>query len=282
MTATGAGAAPHPLAERARQFLGIIAGWIAALGRPARIALSAMPFIIERQRLRVGAIAVVMLVIVAMVWLDAVTIGAVARLPNWINETYNDLTDYGRSTWFLWPSGLLVLLMAAAYTRAATRMSQLVLTAIAVRSGFVFLAIGIPGLIDTISKRWIGRVRPSQFGPFAYHPLSWNSAYASLPSGHATTAFAAAIAVGALWPRARTVIWIYAALIAISRVVIYAHHPSDVLAGAMVGGVGALLVRQSFAARGLAFGVTPQGAIAAFPGPSKRRIKSVARALLAE
>jgi len=279
MTATGAGAAPHPLAERARQFLGIIAGWIAALGRPARIALSAMPFIIERQRLRVGAIAVVMLVIVAMVWLDAVTIGAVARLPNWINETYNDLTDYGRSTWFLWPSGLLVLLMAAAYTRAATRMSQLVLTAIAVRSGFVFLAIGIPGLIDTISKRWIGRVRPSQFGPFAYHPLSWNSAYASLPSGHTAAAFSALVAIGSLFPRLRPLLWVYAVTIAMSRVIIAAHFLSDVIAGAAVGAFGAVLVRQWFAARRLGFYLDGEGKVRALRGPSLQRLKKLVRAV---
>ena len=71
-------------------------------------------------------------------------------------------------------------------------------------------------------------------------PFSWRPAYASLPSGHATTAFAALVAIGAIFPQARALMWIYAVLIALSRVIITAHHPSDVIAGAIVGAVGAL------------------------------------------
>ena len=61
-----------------------------------------------------------------------------------------------------------------------------------------------------------------------------------MPSGHATTAFAALVAIGAIFPQARALMWIYAVLIALSRVVVTAHHPSDVIAGAIVGAAGAL------------------------------------------
>ena len=105
--------------------------------------------------------------------------------------------------------------------------------------------------------------------------------YASLPSGHATTAFAAAVAIGALWPRTRPLMWAYALIIAVSRVVLTAHHPSDVLAGALVGALGALLVRDWFAARRLGFARRPDGRIRPLPGPSFRRIKRVARQLVA-
>ena len=47
--------------------------------------------------------------------------------------------------------------------------------------------------------------------------------------------------------------WTYAIIIGVSRVVLTAHFPSDVLAGAVVGVVGVLLVRDWFATRGLAF-----------------------------
>ena len=70
-------------------------------------------------------------------------------------------------------------------------------------------------------------------------------------------------------------------LIAVSRVVLTAHHPSDVLAGAVFGAVGALLVRDWFAARRLAFVLGPDGAIRPLPGPSFARLKRVARQLLA-
>jgi membrane-associated phospholipid phosphatase len=67
-----------------------------------------------------------------------------------------------------------------------------------------------------------------------------------------------------------------------SRVAVEAHYPSDVFAGAVVGAVGAMMVRRYFALRRLGFSVSQVDAVQAFPGPSLRRIKSVARALLAQ
>jgi undecaprenyl-diphosphatase len=94
--------------------------------------------------------------------------------------------------------------------------------------------------------------------------------------------FSVLVAFGTLWPRARTILWIYALLIAVSRVVVTAHYPSDVLAGAVVGAVGGLLVRRYFALRRLGFSVGPDAVLHQKPGPSLRRIKSVARALLSQ
>ena len=131
----------------------------------------------------------------------------------------------------------------------------------------------------------IGRARPLVGGsldPYLFSPFNWTTDYASLPSGHATTAFAVLAAFGTLWPRGRTVFLIYALLIAASRVAVTAHYPSDVLSGALVGVVGALLVRRWFALRGLGFSIAPDGVLHQKLGPSLRRIKSVARALLAQ
>jgi undecaprenyl-diphosphatase len=59
--------------------------------------------------------------------------------------------------------------------------------------------------------------------------------------------------------------------------VVTAHHPSDVIAGAIFGAVGAFLVRNWYARRDLAFTVLADGAVLRMPGPSWRRIKAVAR-----
>ena len=63
--------------------------------------------------------------------------------------------------------------------------------------------------------------------------------------------------------------WIYAAAIMISRVAVLAHHPSDVIAGALVALVGTHLLRRWFAARGLVFRAIDLGAK---PAPSLARI----------
>ena len=68
--------------------------------------------------------------------------------------------------------------------------------------------------------------------------------------------------------------WLYALIIMVSRVVVLAHHPSDVIAGALVGIVGALLVRRWFAARRLLFAAAD---LRAFSGPSWQRIKAALR-----
>jgi len=59
--------------------------------------------------------------------------------------------------------------------------------------------------------------------------------------------------------------WVFALLIMFSRVVVLAHHPSDVIVGALVGAVGAVLVRRWFAARRLVFSAHE---LKAFRGPS--------------
>jgi undecaprenyl-diphosphatase len=156
-------------------------------------------------------------------------------------------------------------------------MSRGVLTALAARFGFLFLAIGVPGLFATVVKRLIGRARPFVGGhdhPFAYMPFIWRPEYAAMPSGHSTTSVAAAIAIGAIWPRTRWVMWLYALTIMLSRVVVLAHHPSDVIAGALVGAAGVYLVRRWFVARRLVF--CPRD-LRAYPGPSLRRIWAALR-----
>ena len=215
--------------------------------------------------------AVAIAVIVAtMVLLDAWSVRQARGLPADLLTAARRFTDLGKAGWFLWPLGILLLALVAIYSPAMPRFSRGVLAAWAVRIGFVFTAIAVPGLFVTIVKRH-DRAGPAVrvAGPdvWAYEPFSWHARYASFPSGHATTAFAALVAIGAIFPQARALMWIYAVLIALSRVMITAHHPSDVIAGAIVGAVGAVMVRNWFAARRLGFAVAADGSVQADARP---------------
>jgi undecaprenyl-diphosphatase len=234
------------------------------------------------EQVGIAAAAALVICLVGMIFVDAAMIRGAGHLPHSLIWFFEQITDFGLGAWFLWPLGLLFIVIVA-LPMTLPRIPQLVLAAFAVRVGFLFVAIGLPGLFVSIIKRMIGRARPLVTGvvdPHLFSPFIWRADYASLPSGHATTAFAVLVAFGALWPRARAALWIYAMLIAISRIVVTAHFPTDVLAGAVVGSVGALIVRRWFALRHLGFSVQADGTVRQWPGPSLRRIKAVARGLL--
>ena len=221
--------------------------------------------------------------IAAMILLDAAVAEAVRNFPSWVLFTFRELTDFGKSGWFLWPSGIFLLAIALAASAPLPHFSRLLLAVLAVRVAFLFAAIALPSLAVTIVKRLIGRARPFVGGhvdPFLYMPPIWRPDYASMPSGHAATAFAAAIAVGLLWPRMCIPMLAYAFLIAASRVVLDAHYLSDVIVGAAAGTVGAFLMRDWFAARRLAFVVGEGGMISRLPGPLLARLRAVVRTLL--
>jgi membrane-associated phospholipid phosphatase len=240
-----------------------------------------VPFVPAWRRLKVPAALAIGAIALAMAFLDTPLHNIATVLPEWMVDDAFVVTDFGLSGWILVPAGVPLVLTALVASPALDTMSRAAFAMVAARFGFVFVAVGLPGLVSTIVKRWIGRVRPSEAGPFAYEPFSWRPDYASFPSGHTTTAFAALVAIGALCPRLRPVLWIYAVAIGVSRVMVSAHYPSDVIAGAAFGAFGAVLVRDWFAVRRLGFCVGRDGDVHAMTGPSLRRIKRVAAKLIA-
>jgi membrane-associated phospholipid phosphatase len=226
----------------------------------------------------IAAFAVVVAVIVASMFVfDTKAIEWARREPLWLHDFADEITNYGRSSVFLYPFGFVLIVLAAVSSPWLTKKSQGVLAVLAIRFGFLFVAIGLPSLFATIVKRLIGRARPYVGGhddPFAYMPFIWKPEYASMPSGHATTAAAAAVAISLVCPRLRAVMLIYMLVIMASRILIFVHHPSDVLGGAVVGVVGALIVRRWFAVRGLGFSPAD---LQPYAWPSWARLKATVR-----
>ena len=273
-------AAPIAMWRRCLDNIGVT---LATLTRKPRIDPK-RPWLLPPRQLAIAAGVAVAVFVLGMIFVDAPSTRAAQRLPHWIVSFFDSITDYGKSGYVLWPLGLAFLALAS-LPPLGSRMQQRVLAAIMVRVGFLFAAVAVPGLFGTIVKRLIGRACSLVGGsldPSLFHPFAWRSEYASLPSGHATTSFALMVAVASLWPRARTCVLIYAVLIAISRVVVTAHYASDVVAGAVVGVAGAMMVRRWFAVRRLGFSIGPDGVPQAYPGPSGKRTRALARAMLAD
>jgi len=189
------------------------------------------------------------------------------------------LTDFGKAEYVLWALFALtaVVLIASAAMRG---MARSLLLGLGTRLQFLFFAVLVPVLTGDLLKWIVGRGRPfvgGEANAFNFQHFVGSEAYASFPSGHANTAIALAFAVSALWPRTRFVMLVYALIICATRLVLLAHHPSDVVAGALVGVIGAMVVRYWFAARRLGFAIERDGTIVALPGPSLERLKRVAR-----
>lgn len=127
-----------------------------------------------------------------------------------------------------------------------------------IAAGFIFVIIIDPGLkkkwsghllfictagavaiiIGDSLKYLLGRYRPVMlFEKDLYGLHFFSSKWASLstPSGHTVRAFSLLTAVSLLYRRFAVVLLSLAALIGVSRVMVTAHYPSDVLFGAFIG-----------------------------------------------
>jgi membrane-associated phospholipid phosphatase len=230
---------------------------------------------LARQALLITAV-VGMLVVALMVGVDAWEIGLMPPRGTASLWPVRILTEFGKDAYVL--CMLALMLLAVGLAAAALRgTSQARLLSFGMRLQFLFFAVLVPLLAGEMIKWIVGRGRPFVGGkanPFNFVYFAGTEGYASFPSAHAITGFALAFAVSAVWPWTRGAMIAYALLIAFSRLVLLAHHPSDVVAGALIGVVGAMGVRYWFAARGLGFAIGTDGAISPLaPG----RLKRVAR-----
>lgn len=208
-----------------------------------------------------GAVLIIALILLA----DPVAQRVLPEWPRSLVHVASIVTNLGDSGFYLIPIGVLLLLLAAVDLQLPHRL-DIALRQIWLQLAFAFTVIAATGLIVNIGKRMIGRVRPLHVDPGAYlhfEPFSWRASNASFPSGHATTAWTvAAVLVLLCGPRLRPYVFVIGTLVCISRVILGAHYPADVVAGALFGWFATLWFAQFLARRGLVFRQNPDGALA--------------------
>ena len=97
-------------------------------------------------------------------------------------------------------------------------------------------------LNNMLLKRLVARTRPYEAVEGLHRLIEAQSDF-SFPSGHSGCAFAAAVVIFLMCPRRIGIpALVLAALIALSRLYVGVHFPTDVLAGACIGTLAAVLV----------------------------------------
>lgn len=208
----------------------------------------------------------VLLSIVAALTIDEWAIGWARGLPAPIIALFQWLTGFGTSGWLLYPLAGLCLVLLLVDWQSISRRIAVAWTEIGIIAGFAFLSIAGSGILANVFKQLIGRGRPAVFdreGAFSLSPFQFDYAYASLPSGHATTMGSLAVIVAVVAPRWRIPAIALCGLVASSRVIVGAHYPSDVIAGFLLGSAYTWFYALALAEAGIAFARAPSGPIRA-------------------
>jgi undecaprenyl-diphosphatase len=127
---------------------------------------------------------------------------------------------------------ILAFLFAGGHRRAETRRA-------AVAAG---LSAGLGLAVAQVITRIVDRPRPFVAHPAAVHLFSHHAADPGFPSDHATAAFAIGVALllrNRLWG---AIVLVFATILAVGRVAMGVHYPTDVIGGAVLGTLAALVL----------------------------------------
>ncbi len=160
-------------------------------------------------------------------------------------EFWDALSRLGRGEWYLIPTGAgLLLLWAARRLRLARQGREW--------RNFCWLMLAVlasTGVLVNLFKVLFGRARPREIYRTGEQGFFWfrmDSAYHAFPSGHTAVVMSAALVGGLVFPRLRLFFLVVAGLIALSRVLTYAHFPGDLAAGGLLAVCVVALWRRQF------------------------------------
>ncbi len=196
--------------------------------------------------------------------IDPLILEVVRGLDPGVRGFFRSITDLGKSSWILLPTGLAFILLAALRTRDIGLKAAAAYGYVAQIVAFLFVSVAVAGIVASLAKAIIGRARPKLFdtlGSFAFEPFAFSSDFASFPSGHATAICALAAALAIVRPRLRVPLFVAAAWIAATRFLIGSHYLSDAAAGALLGSAVPHILRARLAERRWLFAKDAEGHI---------------------
>ena len=149
-------------------------------------------------------------------------------INQWLFQRVNALGARGDVFWqqvTVLGEGLVAFVLLASFSARNGRFIWMLL-----------LAALIAGVASQTLKHWLDMPRPAvTLGAESFNLIGWELRARAFPSGHATTALVAAVMATWRFPAWKYAIYAVAVLIALSRIVVGAHWPFDVIAGGCLG-----------------------------------------------
>jgi len=213
----------------------------------------------RQRRVLAGGVLTVLAIVLFVLAIDAHSVRWGGALPPAAASFFALVTHLGESPWQLIPTGLFAVALLFVDWRRVGRRTATAWIELGCLAAFYFAAIAASGMVTNLVKWSFGRSRPLRFeedGVLTFNPISFGFEHVSFPSGHTTTAAAAATALALILGARPAVVAIpilYVLTIGLSRVMVGAHFPSDLVAGMFVGTTVTFLLAHWLAARGVVF-----------------------------
>ncbi|MBX9459135.1 MAG: phosphatase PAP2 family protein [Rhizobium sp.] len=201
-------------------------------------------------------VVITVLAVAAFFLLDGRAAEMQGAWPDWIRGPARFLTDIGKSWWIILSTVLIIISGTLLHRLSASEARRRFGAGAIHVASYVLFTVAVAGLISNIVKRAIGRPRPELFGDhglFTFNPFMHDSDFESFPSGHATTSGALWTALALLFPPLRWPLLIIGFYLALTRIFVGAHYPSDVMVGFGWGMWFAFFMAVVFARHGLVF-----------------------------
>ena len=165
-------------------------------------------------------------------------------------------SQIGTPNWLIGSAAVVCALASILSFTALRARTRAGFATLALRAAFLALTIAASVALVQLLKFGLGRAQPvlmHDLGAFHFQMFSRSGAIASFPSGHATTAFAAATVLAFFVPRIQLAFFVLALGVALARIATGAHYASDALGGMVFGMILAIALARFCARRKLVF-----------------------------
>ena len=164
----------------------------------------------------------------------------------YLKNFFIQITALGDSKWYFAASFIFMLVGFIIREKKYFQKYKKNINKLLKQSLFLFLSLLITGIITQILKHIVGRPRPNYTTldqSIGFDFFNFSSNFHSFPSGHTSTIFALAIVLSVFLPKSKIIMFIFAGIIAFSRVVVGAHFFTDIIGGVVIAFVGVKITK---------------------------------------